>query len=126
MAAILPLAVGRSKVRSVPGTHVQVFGHTEPSNKNRSLYLDIDYSSRRKADREYASNQMRQEVLLIVFLWFAIQIPLGSFVGDCIRFGMKPPKVTRNRVAIQKLKHSFVRRRTTALARNPQIALGLK
>ncbi|MGB7278689.1 MAG: hypothetical protein WBD15_13195, partial [Pseudolabrys sp.] len=97
VAAILPLTVGRSKVRSVPATHVQVFGHTEPSNKNRSLYLDIDYSSRRKADREYASNQMRQEVLLIVFLWFAIQIPLGRFVGDCIRFGMKPPKVTRNR-----------------------------
>ena len=47
-------------------------------------------------------------------------------MGDCIKFGMKPPKVTRNRVAIQKLKPSFVRRRTTALARNPQIALGLK
>ena len=43
-AAILPLAVGRSKVRSVPGTHVQVFGHTEPSNKNR-VYISTSITA---------------------------------------------------------------------------------
>jgi hypothetical protein len=31
---------------------------------------------------------MHEQIVVIVFLWLALQIPLGSFVGDCIRFGM--------------------------------------
>jgi hypothetical protein len=31
---------------------------------------------------------MQQDlVLVVVLLWLALQIPLGSFVGDCIRMG---------------------------------------
>jgi len=31
---------------------------------------------------------MRQEIAIILLLWLALQIPLGSFIGDWIRFGM--------------------------------------
>jgi len=31
---------------------------------------------------------MQEQILIVAFLWFALQIPLGSFIGDCIRFGM--------------------------------------
>ncbi len=30
---------------------------------------------------------MRMEIAFIILLWLALQIPLGSFIGDCIRFG---------------------------------------
>ena len=30
---------------------------------------------------------MRIEIAFITFLWLALQVPLGSFLGDCIRFG---------------------------------------
>ena len=29
---------------------------------------------------------MRMEIAFIILLWLALQIPLGSFIGDCIRF----------------------------------------
>ena len=32
--------------------------------------------------------QMHEQIVVIVLLWLALQIPLGSFVGDCIKFGM--------------------------------------
>ena len=31
---------------------------------------------------------MREQLLIVAFLWLALQLPLGSFIGDCIRFGM--------------------------------------
>jgi len=31
---------------------------------------------------------MQEQILIVAFLWLALQIPLGSFLGDCIRFGM--------------------------------------
>jgi len=31
---------------------------------------------------------MRQEIAIILLLWLALQIPLGSFIGDWIRLGM--------------------------------------
>ena len=31
---------------------------------------------------------MRQEILVFLLLWFALQLPLGFLVGSCIRFGM--------------------------------------
>ena len=39
--------------------------------------------------------QMHEQIIVIVFLWLALQIPLGSFVGDCIRFGMGRIRVPR-------------------------------
>ena len=32
---------------------------------------------------------MREQILIIGILWLALQLPLGSFIGDCIRFGME-------------------------------------
>ncbi len=34
---------------------------------------------------------MREQIVTILVLWLALQIPLGSFIGDCIRFGMTGP-----------------------------------
>jgi hypothetical protein len=31
---------------------------------------------------------MREQIFVIAILWLALQVPLGSFIGDCIRFGM--------------------------------------
>ena len=31
---------------------------------------------------------MRQEILVFLLLWLALQLPLGFLVGSCIRFGM--------------------------------------
>jgi hypothetical protein len=31
---------------------------------------------------------MREQILIVAFLWLALQVPLGSFIGDCIRLGM--------------------------------------
>jgi len=31
---------------------------------------------------------MQEQILIVAFLWLALQIPLGSFIGDCIGFGM--------------------------------------
>ena len=31
---------------------------------------------------------MHEQLLIVAFLWLALQLPLGSFIGDCIRFGM--------------------------------------
>ena len=31
---------------------------------------------------------MRPELVMVILLWLALQVPLGSFVGDCIRLGM--------------------------------------
>ena len=42
-----------------------MFGHTEPSNKNRSLYLDIDYSSRCIASTEHATRSFAYYVLVV-------------------------------------------------------------
>jgi hypothetical protein len=30
---------------------------------------------------------MRQQVWMLVILWIALQVPLGSFVGEYLRFG---------------------------------------
>ena len=32
---------------------------------------------------------MRHEIALIIVLWLALQVPLGSFVGDCMRLGQQ-------------------------------------
>ena len=31
---------------------------------------------------------MGQEILVVLLLWLALQLPLGIFVGSCVRFGM--------------------------------------
>jgi hypothetical protein len=31
---------------------------------------------------------MHEQLLIAAFLWLALQLPLGSFIGYCIRFGM--------------------------------------
>jgi hypothetical protein len=31
---------------------------------------------------------MRQEILVVLLLWLALQLPLGILVGSCIKFGM--------------------------------------
>ena len=31
---------------------------------------------------------MKEEISVILLLWFALQVPLGIVVGKCIRFGM--------------------------------------
>lgn len=31
---------------------------------------------------------MHQQIAIIVLLWLALQVPLGSVIGDWIRFGM--------------------------------------
>src|SRR5262245_15162477 len=40
---------------------------------------------------------MRQQIATILLLWLALQIPLGSFIGDCIRFGTARPAPYRAR-----------------------------
>jgi hypothetical protein len=30
---------------------------------------------------------MRQEMIVVILLWLALQVPLGSIVGACIKFG---------------------------------------
>jgi hypothetical protein len=37
---------------------------------------------------------MEIEIAVIFLLWFALQVPLGIFIGKCIHFGMskaRPP-----------------------------------
>jgi hypothetical protein len=31
---------------------------------------------------------MQEQIVIVLLLWLALQIPLGSFIGDCIRLGM--------------------------------------
>jgi hypothetical protein len=31
---------------------------------------------------------MQEQIIVVLLLWLALQIPLGSFIGDYIRFGM--------------------------------------
>jgi len=37
---------------------------------------------------ELRRRPVREQIVLIAVLWLALQVPLGSFIGECIRFGM--------------------------------------
>lgn len=38
--------------------------------------------------QRYGGAPMREQILIIALLWLTLQFPLGSFIGDCLRFGM--------------------------------------
>jgi len=42
---------------------------------------------------------MKQEIAVIFLLWFALQIPLGIFIGKCIHFGMSEARNTRRQAS---------------------------
>jgi hypothetical protein len=61
--------------------HFQVIHGREP----RTILVSLDKWKRLPQPR---SRKMRQEILVVLLLWLALQLPLGILVGSCIRFGM--------------------------------------
>lgn len=43
---------------------------------------------------------MRQQIVMLGFLWLALQVPLGGFIGEWIHFGMAERPAWRPRAKL--------------------------